>query len=137
VHQMWSGSAISAPQYLPDNLGPEVLGYWYPPDGRGLIGSDMMGVLRAGKNPVLAHHFINYVLDEKHGYDNFVNYVGYQPPFVSIDPDRLISDGVIPPNLKTAIVREKDFIHGDQPLELTPKGQTLWQNAWAEFVAGG
>ena len=137
VHQMWSGSAISAPQYLPDDLGPEVLGYWYPPDGKGLIGSDMMGVLRAGKNPVLAHHFINYVLDEKHGYDNFVNYVGYQPPFVSIDPARLISDGVIPPNLKTAIVRETDFTHGDQPLELTPKGQTLWQNAWAEFVAGG
>ncbi len=137
VHQMWSGSAISAPQYLPDGLGPEVLGYWYPPDGKGLIGSDMMGVLRAGKNPVLAHHFINYVLDEKHGYDNFVKYVGYQPPFVSIDPARLISDGVIPPNLKTAIVREKDFLHGDQPLELTPKGQTLWQNAWAEFVAGG
>lgn len=137
VHQMWSGSAISAPQYLDEGTGPEVLGYWYPPDGRGLIGSDMMGVLRAGKNPVLAHHFINYVLDEQNGYDNFVEYVGYQPPFVSIDPDRLVRDGVIPANLKTAVVREKDFVKGNQPLELTPEGQTLWQNAWAEFVAGG
>jgi spermidine/putrescine transport system substrate-binding protein len=136
VHQMWSGSAISAQWYLPEGTGPEVLGYWYPPDGKGLIGSDMMGVLRSAKNPVLAHHFINYVLDAKHGYDNFVNYVGYQPPFVTIDPDRLVADGVLAKNLTTAVVRESDFMNGNQPLELSPEGQTLWQNAWAEFKAG-
>jgi spermidine/putrescine transport system substrate-binding protein len=137
VHQMWSGSAISAQWYLPDGTGPEALGFWYPPDGRGLIGSDMIAVLRSGKNPVLAHHFINYLLDRQHGYDNFVNFVGYQPPFVSIDPDRLVRDGVIAKNLRTAVVREIDFVKGNQPLELSPEGQTLWQNAWAEFSAGG
>jgi spermidine/putrescine transport system substrate-binding protein len=137
VHQMWSGSAISAQWYLPEGTGPEVLGFWYPPDGRGLIGSDMIAVLRSSKNPVLAHHFINYLLDEKHGYDNFVNFVGYQPPFVSIDPDRLVADGVISKNLRTAVVRESDFLAGNQPLELSPEGFTLWQNAWAEFKAGG
>jgi spermidine/putrescine transport system substrate-binding protein len=137
VHQMWSGSAISAQWYLPDGTGPEALGFWYPPDGRGLIGSDMIAVLRAGKNPVLAHHFVNYLLDKQHGYDNFVNFVGYQPPFVSIDPDRLVADGVIAKNLRTAVVRESDFLKGNQPLELSPEGQTLWQNAWAEFSAGG
>jgi spermidine/putrescine transport system substrate-binding protein len=137
VHQMWSGSAISAQYNLPEGTGVEVLGYWYPPDGRGLIGSDMIAVLRSAKNPVLAHHFVNYLLDAQHGYDNFVNYVGYQPPFVSIDPDRLVADEVIPKSLTTAIVRESDFLNGNQPLELSPEGQTLWQNAWAEFVAGG
>lgn len=136
VHQMWSGSAISAQWYLPEGTGPEVLGFWYPPDGRGLIGSDMMAVLKSAKNPVLAHHFINYMLDAKHGYDNFVNFNGYQPPFVSIDPDRLVKEGVIPANLKPAVVRESDFLQGDQPLELSPDGQKLWQNAWAEFKAG-
>ena len=35
VHQMWSGSAISAQWYLPEGTGPEALGYWFPPDGRG------------------------------------------------------------------------------------------------------
>lgn len=136
VHQMWSGSAFSAQWYLPDGTVPEVLGFWYPPDGKGLIGSDMMGVLRSAKNPVLAHHFVNYLLDEKHGYDNFVNFNGYQPPFVSINPDRLVADGVIAKNLTPAVVRESDFLAGNQPLELSPEGQALWQNAWAEFKAG-
>jgi spermidine/putrescine transport system substrate-binding protein len=136
VHQMWSGSAVSAQWYLPEDTGPEVLGYWYPPDGVGLIGSDMMAVLRSAKNPVLAHHFINFLLDEKNGYANFAEFNGYQPPFVSLDPDRLVKDGVVPENLRTAVVRESDFLNGNQPLELSPEGQTLWQNAWAEFKAG-
>jgi spermidine/putrescine transport system substrate-binding protein len=136
VHQMWSGSAVSAQWYLPEGTGPEVLGFWYPPDGRGLIGSDMIAIPKASKNPVLAHHFVNYLLDEKHGYDNFANYVGYQPPFLTLDPDRLVADGVVPANLRTAVVRESDFLQGNQPLELSPEGQKLWQDAWAEFKAG-
>jgi spermidine/putrescine transport system substrate-binding protein len=136
VHQAWSGSLVSAPYYLPKGLGPEVLGFWFPPDGRGVVGSDMMAVLRSAKNPVLAHHFVNFMLDEKNGYENFVNFVGYQPPFVSIDPDRLVTDEVIPANLKTAVVRESDFANSVSPLELSPQGQTLWQNAWAEFKSG-
>jgi spermidine/putrescine transport system substrate-binding protein len=136
VHQMWSGSAVAAQWYLPEGTGPEVLGFWYPPDGVGLIGSDMIAVLRSAKNPVLAHHFLNYLLDEKHGYDNFAQFNGYQPPFITINPDRLVSDGVVPKNLTTAMVRESDFVNGNQPLELSPEGQALWQNAWAEFKAG-
>jgi spermidine/putrescine transport system substrate-binding protein len=79
---------------------------------------------------------VNYLLDEKHGYDNFANFVGYQPPFITIEPDRLVKDGLIPENLKTAVVRETDFLEGSQELELSPEGFTLWQNAWAEFKAG-
>ncbi|HEY4621982.1 MAG TPA: spermidine/putrescine ABC transporter substrate-binding protein, partial [Gaiellaceae bacterium] len=89
VHEMWSGSAVSAQWYLPEGTSPEALGYWFPTDGRGCIGNDVMAIPKSAKNPVLAHHFLNYLLDEKHGYDNFVNYVGYQPPFVTLDPDRL------------------------------------------------
>lgn len=136
VHQMWSGSAISAQWYLPEGIGTEALGFWFPPDGGGTIGNDNIAIPRAAKNPVLAHHFLNYLLDEKHGYDNFSNYVGYQPPFTKLDPDRLIADGVVPANLKTAIVRESDFDTGHFLTELTPTGQTEWQNAWAEFKAG-
>jgi len=137
VHQMWSGSAVSAPSYLPEGTGTEVLGYWFPSDGRGSIGNDTIAIPRAAKNPVLAHYFLNYLLDEKHGYDNFANYVGYQPPFVTLDPDRLVTDEIVPANLKSAVVRESDFDTGYFQLELTPEGQTLWQVAWAEFKAGG
>ena len=37
VHQMWSGSAISAQWYLPEGTGPEALGFWFP---RGRQGHD-------------------------------------------------------------------------------------------------
>ena len=136
VHQMWSGSAVSAQYYMNDGAKPDVLRFWFPPDGGGTIGSDLMAIPKSAKHPVLAHHFLNYLLDEKHGYDNFANFVGYQPPFVKLDPDRLVAEGVVPANLKTAIVRESDFNQGYVQTELTPTGQTLWQNAWSEFKAG-
>jgi spermidine/putrescine transport system substrate-binding protein len=136
VHQMWSGSAVSAQYYMNEGAKPNVLRFWFPPDGGGTIGSDLMAIPKSAKHPVLAHHFLNYLLDEKHGYDNFANFVGYQPPFVKLDPDRLVADGVVPANLKTAIVRESDFDQGYFQTELTPTGQTLWQNAWSEFKAG-
>ncbi len=136
VHQMWSGSAIAAPGYLPEGTGPEALGYWFPPDGRGVIGNDMLAIPKTANNPVLAHHFLNFLLDETNGYDNFVNYTGYQPPLTKLDPDRLVKDGVVPAHLKTAIVRESDFANAYPLTELTPAGQTDWQNAWAEFKAG-
>jgi spermidine/putrescine transport system substrate-binding protein len=136
VHQMWSGSAISAQYYLPEGVGVEALGYWFPKDGRGIIGSDMLAIPRNAKNPVLAHHFLNYLLDEKHGYDNFVNYTGYQPPFTALNPNRLVADEVVPAHLRTAIVRESDFDVASQFTELSPDGATEWQNAWAEFKAG-
>ena len=65
-----------------------------------MIGNDMIAIPKPAKNPVLAHHFLNYLLDEKHGYDNFVNFIGYQPPFTSLDPDRLVTDEVVPENLE-------------------------------------
>ena len=136
VHQMWSGSAISAQWYLPEGTGVEALGFWFPEDGHGTIGNDMIAIPKTAKNPVLAHHFLNYLLDSKHGYDNFANYVGYQPPFTKLDPERLVADGIVPKNLQTAIVRQSDFESAYPLTELTPAGQTDWQNAWAEFKAG-
>lgn len=136
VHQMWSGSAIGAQWYLPEGTGLDALGYWFPSDGRGIIGSDMVAIPKNAQHPVLAHHFLNYLLDEKHGYDNFVNYTGYQPPLTALDPDRLVADEVVPPNLRTAIVRESDFDVALPLTELPAETQVEWQNAWAEFKAG-
>ena len=41
VHQMWSGSAISAQWYLPEGTGADALGFWFPEDGAGMIGNDI------------------------------------------------------------------------------------------------
>jgi spermidine/putrescine transport system substrate-binding protein len=137
IHQAWSGSMVSAPYYLPKGVSADVLGYWYPADGHGPIGVDQMAVLKSAKNPVLAHLFLDFMLDEKNSYDNFVQFVGYQPPLKAINPDSLVADEVVPPNLASAVVRESDFDNGYQELELSPDGQVLWQNAWAKFQAGG
>ncbi len=135
VHQAWSGSMVAAPYYLPKGTGVEVLGYWFPEDGAGPIGNDTMAVLKDAKSPVLAHLLIDRLLSEEGALSNFA-YVGYQPPLTALDADRLVDEEYIPQNLVSAVVRESDFDNGFQELELSPDGQKLWQNAWAEFKAG-
>jgi hypothetical protein len=80
---------VSAQYYMPKGQSPHVLRYWYPPEGGGAIGSDNMTVLAGGKNPGLAHMFINYLLDSKNAFNNFYNLTGYQPPMNDIDTHRL------------------------------------------------
>jgi len=136
VGEAWSGDIVGAQWYLPKGVGTDVLGFWRPPTGQTMIGNDLLVVPAAAKNPRLAHEFINFMLDEKHGYDNFVNWNGYQPPFTSIDPDKLIDDGVVPENLAAAVVTEDMFKKDLTPVELPPSVDQLWLDAWAEIKAG-
>jgi spermidine/putrescine transport system substrate-binding protein len=137
IHQAWSGDLISAQYYLPKGTSIEALSYWYPPDGKGPIGSDNMAILKGGKNPVLAHHFLNFMLDKKNAYSNFVNFVGYQPPQNDINAERLVSDGAVPKNLASCVVRESDFGVGFAELELSPDADALWHGAFQQLQAGG
>jgi spermidine/putrescine transport system substrate-binding protein len=134
ISQGWSGDMAGAPSYLPKGVPVSVLGYWRPAKGA-VVGSDMISVLRGAKNPVLAHAFINFLLDNKVGVQNF-SWNGYIPPLSAIDPGKLVAQGYIPKNLESTIVRESDFAHGLSLLPLTTQGQTVWQNAWSTFKAG-
>jgi spermidine/putrescine transport system substrate-binding protein len=136
IHEAWSGDFVSAQYYLPKGVDYTVLGYWYPPDGRGLVGNDAISIPRSAKNPVLAHHFLNFMLDETNAYENFYNFVGYQPPQVSLNPDRLVADEVVPAHLASTVVRPEDFDQGYTLLELAPDVDARWQAIWAEFKAG-
>ena len=136
VAEAWSGDIVGAQWYLPKGTGTDVLGYWRPDPGQTMIGNDLLTVPSAAKNPRLAHEFINFMLDEKHGTDNFVNWNGYQPPFVSIDPSTLIEDGVVPENLSLAVVTEDMFKEDLTPIELAPEVDALWLEAWTEIKAG-
>jgi spermidine/putrescine transport system substrate-binding protein len=100
------------------------------------VGSDTIAILRSAKNPVLAHEFLNFFLDEQNAYDNFFNFTGYQPPQNSLDPDRLVADGVVPTHLASCVVRPEDFDKGHILLELDPDTDMIWQDAWAQFKAG-
>ncbi len=136
VAESWSGDIVGAQFYLPKDTGTDVLGYWRPETGQTMIGNDLLAVPAGANNPRLAHEFINFMLDDKHGTDNFVNWNGYQPPFVSIQPDALIDQGVVPANLADAVVTEDMFKLDLTPVELSPEVDTMWLEAWTEIKAG-
>jgi len=137
VSQSWSGDIVGAKWYLPKGTPEDVLGYWYPPDAKGLVGNDTIVIPQGAKSPRLAHEFLNFFLDEHWGYQNFADWNGYQPPFTSIVPDRLVSDGVVPSSLSSAVVAEKNFTTGYTQGELSADTDALWLDAWNEIQAGG
>ena len=134
VSMAFSGDLVAAPEYLPEGLNPEVLGYWFPLDGRGTVGNDLMTILRSSRNPVLAHHFLNFLLDFDMAMLN-LEWNGFQPPLVRIDPSVLVKQGYIPPNLTTAVVRQEYFETGFRAVELDPQVDKSWREVWSQFKA--
>jgi spermidine/putrescine transport system substrate-binding protein len=130
LHQAWSGDMASAPSYAPKGTPASVFRYWWPTDGRGPINNDMFGVVRGAKSPVLAHLFLNHLLDTEQVFKNFT-YTYYQQPINAMTPESLISRSLIPPNLRTTIVRETQFKNGLVQGPLSQTSEVMWQNAWA------
>jgi len=135
IHHSWSGDVIGAQYYFPSGGDPDVLRYVWPPktDGGagGYISNDAIGVLAGAESPVLAHMFLNFMLDKKYGFKNF-GWLGYQPPLKSIDPGTLIKDGWVPEALDTAIIREEDYTLGQAPVQLSATEDKAWLDAWSE-----
>jgi spermidine/putrescine transport system substrate-binding protein len=139
LNETWSGQILSSFfAYLPKDFDPANLQYWSPVKGKGPIQNDMWVVCSTTKKPVLSHLWLNFLLDEKNAYDNFVNFTGYQPPQNAITADSLVANKVIPANLHTAVMGPDDFGPTSlQEAQLTSQGLKLWQNAYAKFTAGG
>jgi spermidine/putrescine transport system substrate-binding protein len=136
IAQMWSGDLINAVNYLPEGTGPEILRYWFPADGKGMVDNDMFVTLKGGKNPVLAHLFINHMLEPEVAKENF-SAIGYQPPQNSLTADSLVKEQFIPENLRTVIVKPEYFETGYRTLELDAANDAAWHNVWQTFKAGG
>lgn len=117
------------------------MSYWWPKDAKGVIGNDTMAILKSAKNPVLAHQFLNYMLDFIISMKNF-GWVGYQPPQNEAPPEAFLDEDfrfswIIPSNLITAVVKKEDFESGYQLLELDPETEALWRTQWDQVAAGG
>jgi len=134
ISQAWSGDMATASQYLPKGVPPSVLGYWRP-ETKAETQNDMITILREAKHPVLAHTFLNFLLDNQIGLEN-VAWNGYMPPLTSVTPATVVAHGYIPENLTSTIVRESDFKKGVTIDALTTSGESLWENAWSTFKAG-
>ncbi len=135
IHQAWSGDMATSYQYLPKGTSVDVIGYWFPPDGKGPVANDLMVNLRGGSNPVLAHLFIDYMLDVRNALSNY-SYVGYMQPLNAVTPQRLIAEKLLPVQLSSTVVRPQDFRTGVQELELPTAANTLWENAWNSVSKG-
>jgi spermidine/putrescine transport system substrate-binding protein len=136
LHESWSGDLISAViSYLPKGTKADVLSYWYQQAG-GPVFNDCICVGAQAAKPVIAHRFLNYLLDPKVAYANFVGYVGYQPPLNAINAQQLFAKGILPKGLANTVVTHEDYANGNAYLTLSASGQRLWDNAWAAFRNG-
>lgn len=142
VAQAWSGDIIASPWYGKGSYAETapLMSYWWPKDHKGVIGNDCMAVLKNAKNPVLAHTFINYMLDFGVAMKNF-SWVGYQPPQNEAPPQAFEDPGseaygMVAPNLLDCIALPEDFDTGYQQLELAPNVDALWHEAWEQVTSG-
>jgi spermidine/putrescine transport system substrate-binding protein len=131
----WNGDLINAQYYLPKGKSPDVLNYWFPADGKGMADNDLMVLLSGGKCPVLAHLFVDFMLDPKNAIKNF-GYTGYQPPQNTLDPAKAVDEGLIAPNLKSATVLREYLEVGYNLTEQPPWMEAEWTKVWQQFKAG-
>ena len=135
VRYSWSGNMNYAQWYLPKGTDVDVLGYYYPPEGGWEVANDTIVLNKDAESPVLAHLFINFLMDKDVALTNF-GYEGFQPPLVGVDRQEFLDAGYIPPNLENTLVAEEDFGLGQPVLPLSPIDDQLYQDEWARFKAG-
>jgi spermidine/putrescine transport system substrate-binding protein len=129
IHHAWSGDMAAAPSYMPKGVPVEVVGYWFPKDGKGPIANDTNTVLRSASNPVLAHLFVNYLMDQPVAVEN-ISWNGYMQPVTAITPELLVKEQILPPTLMSTAVVPQDFRRGVGELQLPVDADALWQQAW-------
>jgi spermidine/putrescine transport system substrate-binding protein len=135
IHHAWSGDMAAAYEYLPKGTSVDTLGYWFPADRKGPVANDLMVNLTSGSNPVLAHMFIDYLLDVSNALENY-SYVGYMQPLTAVTPSKLIAEKLLPPQLASTVVLPDYFRHGIFELELPPAATAVWEDAWNTFSKG-
>ena len=139
LHQSWSGNVGSAFYFLPEGDTAPELSYYWPGSTSGIPGSvenDTVTIMRSARNPVLAHLFIDYILDTENATTNYTTYTGYQQPMKGITSESLVGSEVVPDHLASTVVSEEDFGTGYRILELAPDVEALWETAYQEILAG-
>jgi len=135
IHHAWSGDIAAAPYYLPKGVSPDVLGYWFPTDGKGPVANDTVAILKGAQNPVLAHLFMNYMLDLPNVLTN-ISFNGYMQPLTAVTPQRLVKEGLLDPNLTSTAVLPSYFRRGVSELQLPIPTDLQWQAAWQTVSHG-
>ncbi|HYK31277.1 MAG TPA: spermidine/putrescine ABC transporter substrate-binding protein [Streptosporangiaceae bacterium] len=135
IHHAWSGDMAAAASYMPKGVPVDVVGYWFPKDGKGPVANDTNTVLKGAQNPVLAHLFLNYLLDLPNVLTN-ISFNGYMQPIAGVTPERLVHDGILPKSLTSTVVLENYFKPGLWELQLPVTTDLAWQQAWQAVSHG-
>ena len=135
IHHAWSGDMAAAASYMPKGVPVDVVGYWFPADGKGPIANDTNTILRGAQNPVLAHLFLNYLQDLDNALTN-ISYNGYMQPVYGVTEDRLVHDGILPKSLTSTVVHEENLKHGLWELQLPVESDLAWQQVWQNVSLG-
>jgi len=135
IHHAWSGDIAAAPSYMPKGVPVDVVGYWFPTDGRGPVGNDLITVLKTATNPVLAHLFMNYLLDLPNVMSN-ISWNGYMQPLNEVTPQKLVQAQILPPSLMSTVVLPSYFRKGVMELQLPVPTNLLWEQAWQAASKG-
>ncbi len=136
VRYSWSGNMNYAQWYLPKGTEVDVLGYYYPPEGGWEVANDTIVINSAAESPVLAHLFINFLLDKEVAPDELRLRGVPAAPRRAWTVQEFLDAGYIPPNLENTLVAEEDFAQGQPVLPLAPADDQLYQDEWARFKAG-
>jgi spermidine/putrescine transport system substrate-binding protein len=129
IHHAWSGDMAAAASYMPKGVNVDVVGYWFPTDGKGPVANDTNVVLSSATNPVLAHLYLDYFLDLPNAIEN-ISFNGYMQPLNGVTPQVLVKEQILPPSLKSTIVLPSYFRRGVAELQLPVDVDALWQQAW-------
>ena len=140
VHQAWSGDILTARRYAEEEGYPErvdLLRYWSPPIDK-VVGCDLMAICARGRNPELAHAFIDHLLQVDVGMANFT-WNGYQPPLTALTRERFDDPSfewrdAVPPNLRATILSEADFTGGQMLVGFGPSERARWLGQWNRVV---
>jgi spermidine/putrescine transport system substrate-binding protein len=135
IHHAWSGDIAAAASYMQKGVPVDVVGYWFPVDGKGPVANDTNTVLRTAQNPVLAHLFLNHMESLPNALIN-IGYNGYMQPVNGVTPQRLVSEGILPKTLMSTAVLPSYFRRGVAELQLPIPTDQLWQQAWQSVSHG-
>ncbi len=132
----WPGDAFVAPAYLPKGKPADVIRYWFPPDGKGLVNNDFWCIPKSSENPVLGHLFMNHLLETETALENFKT-VGYQQPLKELTLDVLKERKVGPPELLDSIFVTEEIATNGLPTPTPTREQLKWYEAAFATVSAG
>ena len=139
AHQAWSGDVLSARRFggAAPALTDRRIAYWWKRDG-GVVGCDLLAVLSSARNPVLAHLFLDHLLDLDVAMRNFA-WNGYQPPLRRATRDAFASPEwgrAVPAHLLgDTILTPEQFDAGSMLLRLDPVANATWISQWQRFLS--